>query len=1075
MEGPYDLVFRENYGLRSSSQRGTQISTKAPKIENVAGIVSLAIRLGISILRDSGNSRFERTNLAAGVSSRTSVFPLKRGVVELDPTESPRDGKLVASKHIPKGHVESEEKRYEALVRDMLFLSHEPIARHISFVDIIAIGWEDFEDAVQNRIYPVLLLDFAEYGTLEDFFELDDTEKTWNTKQGICCDIAAALDWLHSCSIVHSDIKFRNVLVFTHPDQQESRAYKAKLCDFGFALDVDVLKESGLEAARLDGFTPPCAPEAESLIPLSLLTKFDVFSYGLLVGRVFLNGDDSFSKDLQGHSYDPLKLVNDFEESCNKFRVHSAQQVQLLKKIMMSTTSKDAASRIDMANVLQMISTLDSEEKRTQRIPATVEREDEDEDEVSAIPNGTQPQIEEVWAMGVSTEVSRTLVADIFRDTKARTAESDADDESRQSAAKGAYQLYLAHLIGFGCDCSVETAIDQLLRSASLGFEDAQREAFGCLSALGIDIPPHVRKDMVQWLTQGALHGDKACLNELQILDQAAYQAIARSNARSKTMCEGSGFMFDDDFIEMNDVGDVKGLITAIQGSGEPMDSDIGGGMTWLHYAVFTSSLEFATVLVDGFNCQLNPRNWKGHTPLWLACLSGNYKISLFLLARGADASIGSDSGSNPLHHLAAFENEFVEEIARMLKANGADVNGRNALGMTPLHYAVRGSGNLEEEPSVRVLLELGANPLIMDEDETPLDAAVYALRPFYLDRFLECTPLTVMPKAQLHKILANAARIAQLVRRFHTDDVVAAYVANHPGGFTPLHDAYAWASGDLAAEMIKLPNAKLDELDTGEYGYTAVMIAVRLSTQADIEKLIEAGADLCVTARTGENILHHCVQWRPSLLPYVCRKIEERRGDLLASMCNQSTFWKGETPLDYALSLGQPKSALFLLQRGANPNLFPESKENGGLLLNSLRFCLSPPNVRMLKLLIPHMESKSFACSSDGISLLYVACMHVPDESKATDGAIAPVINCIIDHCPSSIEARYGSSLITPLHMAAAYGNLTAVKILLRRGANALARDSHGQTPIEVMIDDDEELIDRDGNVVVGIVKQRL
>lgn len=58
---------------------------------------------------------------------------------------------------------------------------------------------------------------------------------------------------------------------------------------------------------------------------------------------------------------------------------------------------------------------------------------------------------------------------------------------------------------------------------------------------------------------------------------------------------------------------------------------------------------------------------------------------------------------------------------------------------------------------------------------------------------------------------------------------------------------------------------------------------------------------------------------------------------------------------------------------------------------------------------------------------------------------------------------------------MAAAYGNLTAVKILLRRGANALARNSDGQTPIEAMIDDDEELIDRDGNVVVGIVKQRL
>jgi ankyrin repeat protein len=601
--------------------------------------------------------------------------------------------------------------------------------------------------------------------------------------------------------------------------------------------------------------------------------------------------------------------------------------------------------------------------------------------------------------LGVPAEISRTLVADLFQVTKAPGSASGADKRSRESAAKAAYQLYLAHLIGFGCDSSVEIAIDQLLLSARLGFEDAQVEAFMCFSALERDISPPERDNMLQWLTQGALHGDKICLKELQILDQAAYQAISKSSALPKAMCERSGFKFDDDFIECNDVSDVPGLIAAIQDSGDPMDSDIGGGMSWLHYAVFTGSLEFATILVDNFNFPLNTRNWKGHTPLWIACLSGNYKISAFLLSRGADASIESDSGSNPLHHLAAFEDEFVERIAQMLKAQGADVNGQNAIGMTPLHYAVRGSGNLEE-PSVGALLELGANPLILDEDETPLDAAVYTLRPFYVERFMECTSLTTMSEAQLHEILATTFgvwirqmkhhrlrcgsifyrdRIAQLVRQFYTDDIVAAYVANHPDGFTPLHDAYAWASDDIADEMIKLPNAKLNQPNTGKYGYTAFMIAIRASPRPAIEKLIEAGADLLVIARTGENVLHQCVQWRPSLLPYICSEIENRGGDLVF-MCNQSTFWKGETPLDYALSLGQSKSALFLLERGANPKIFRESKENGGLQLNSLRFCLFPPNVRMLGLLIPHMESKSLACNSDGMSLLHLACMHVYD-----------------------------------------------------------------------------------------------
>jgi serine/threonine protein kinase len=364
METSYSFVLHENYGLSSTSQRATQVSTKAPKIENIAGIVSLALGLDIPILKESGNSRHERTNLAVGASSRTSVFTLQKDLIGLGFTESTQDGKLVVSKHIPKGHVESEDQRFEALVRDMLFLSHKPVAQHNGFVDIIAIGWEDTEDVVQNRIFPVLLLDFAEYGTLEDFFELDDTDKSWNTKQAICCDVAAGLDWLHACSIIHSDVKFRNVLVFRHPDPEESLLYKAKLCDFGFALDVDALKESGQNAARLDGFTPPCAPEAELLIPLSLLTKFDVFSYGLLVGRVFLNGDETFCLQLRGHSYSPVELMNGFEESCEKMRVYSVQQVHLIKRVLISTTSKDATSRIEMKDVLKLISTWSSEEPK---------------------------------------------------------------------------------------------------------------------------------------------------------------------------------------------------------------------------------------------------------------------------------------------------------------------------------------------------------------------------------------------------------------------------------------------------------------------------------------------------------------------------------------------------------------------------------------------------------------------------------------------------------------------------------------------------------------------------------------
>jgi ankyrin repeat protein len=100
--------------------------------------------------------------------------------------------------------------------------------------------------------------------------------------------------------------------------------------------------------------------------------------------------------------------------------------------------------------------------------------------------------------------------------------------------------------------------------------------------------------------------------------------------------------------------------------------------------------------------------------------------------------------------------------------------------------------------------------------------------------------------------------------------------------------------------------------------------------------------------------------------------------------------------------------------------------------------------------------------------------CLFWSKELKPADSTIAQFINAIIDHFPSSIESRFGRSSITPLHLAAAYGNVTAVKVLLHHGANPFVEDASGQTPIEHVDGDDDEVMDIHGNVVVGIVRQR-
>ncbi|KAF2680891.1 ankyrin [Lentithecium fluviatile CBS 122367] len=1081
MESSYDLVIHENYGVSLAPENSVQKSTKAPRIENVAGIVSLALGLGVPVLGESGNASLERTDLAAGVSSRASVFKLQPELIGLNENESSYTGKLVVSKHLAKGYVEDESHRYDALVRDLLFLSHDPIRTHENFVKIIAIGWEDLESPTHDRIWPVLVLQFAEYGTLEDFFQLDDTDKSWNSKRSICCDIAAALDWLHKCRIMHSDVKFGNVLVSANANADASAPSVAKLSDFGFALDIDVLEQCGQDTARLEGFTQPCAPEADSSIPLSLLTKFDVFSYGLLAVRVFLNGDK-----LAGDVCSPANFSGKVLRSCAKLGLYDEKQLRTIENLVASTTSVAPEHRVDMNDALLMISTGSIGEPSTKTNDAApVEFDD---DLLSAV-----PEIEDIWALGIFPKARKTIVDDLVKAVE--NAEFEAEDESSPVTAKIMYELYLAHLVGFGCKRSEKKALDYLYTSARLGFRDAQKAVYATYSALSVAIPSARHADFRQWLTQEAFLGDKACLQELQAFDEEAYREGLASKAHRRALCERSLFAFDNDFMESHDVSDVENLIFEIQTYGDAIDEDIGGGLTWLHYAVFMDSLGLATRLLVDFDFPVDVTNCRGQTPLWLACLSGNYEMATLLLSHNADANITSSSGLNCLHHLVAFDDEYVAEVARLLQAHGAQVNEQNEAGLTPLHYAIRGSGALREEPCVATLLELDADPLIRDEDgDTPLDTAIYTMRVSYLERFLASKPMSNIPTEALKETLANAfgnwirqmkqyrlhsgstryrERLATLTQLLHTDGINQTYIANHPAGFTPLHDAYAWSSDDIGTEIIKQPNVKLDELDAREYGYTPLMIAIRTSTIPVIEQLIHAGADPLIRARTGENVLHHCVQYNPSLLPHICSQIETRHGNL-ASICNQQSFKKAETPLDYALLFSDADTARFLLSKGANPNIKKESHEDRGLAVNSLRACLVPPNVRMLELLLPYMETGAFVCCENGMNLLHLACMHVPDEAKPGDNTLASFINAIVDYFPAGIDAPGGFSAKTPLHFAAMYGNVTAVKVLLRHGADPWVRDKMGSRPVDD-VDDDGELVDVNGNEVVGIVRQRL
>lgn len=183
-------------------------------------------------------------------------------------------------------------KKIEAILLELRILTHAPLRHHQNIVQLLAVGWQG--DALDPHLkWPVLIVEYADRGTLADFFENEDDVDA-RTKLSIFGDVVAGLQALHACLIVHGDLKLLNVLIYSRGDG----GFIAKLSDFGGAL-LDV-NASFVEPT---GTPPWTAPEYRTVRPQEKLPLSDIYALGLLFWRVLLNGGNPFDdRDLFGES-----------------------------------------------------------------------------------------------------------------------------------------------------------------------------------------------------------------------------------------------------------------------------------------------------------------------------------------------------------------------------------------------------------------------------------------------------------------------------------------------------------------------------------------------------------------------------------------------------------------------------------------------------------------------------------------------------------------------------------------------------------------------------------------------------
>jgi serine/threonine protein kinase len=173
---------------------------------------------------------------------------------------------------------------WDHVLLEIRALLHETLRYHPNIVRLIGLYWGP--DGASGNVYPQLVIEHADHGTLEDLQNNSKSPLPFAVKQKLLYDAGKGLSIIHACGIIHGDIKRQNVLIFA--DNSDHGPYMAKLADFGGA----IYGSEKYDSYRFICKTPKyAAPDTDGIVTAEAAKLCDVYSFGLLVCETFNDGD----------------------------------------------------------------------------------------------------------------------------------------------------------------------------------------------------------------------------------------------------------------------------------------------------------------------------------------------------------------------------------------------------------------------------------------------------------------------------------------------------------------------------------------------------------------------------------------------------------------------------------------------------------------------------------------------------------------------------------------------------------------------------------------------------------------
>uniref|UniRef100_A0AAY4A7B2 Ankyrin 3 n=1 Tax=Denticeps clupeoides TaxID=299321 RepID=A0AAY4A7B2_9TELE len=510
-------------------------------------------------------------------------------------------------------------------------------------------------------------------------------------------------------------------------------------------------------------------------------------------------------------------------------------------------------------------------------------------------------------------------------------------------------------------------------------------------------------------------------------------------------------------------------VVTELIKQGASVDAATKKGNTALHIASLAGQADVVRELVTS-GANVNAQSQNGFTPLYMAAQENHLDVVQFLLDNGSSQSIATEDGFTPL---AVALQQGHDQVVSLLLEN--DTKGKVRL--PALHIAARKDDTkaaallLQNDHNADVESKSGFTPLHIAAHYGNVNVATLLLNRGAAVDFKarnDITPLHVASKRgntnMVKLLLERGARIDAKTKdgltplhcgaRSGHEQVVemllergAPILSKTKNGLSPLHMA---TQGDHlnCVQLLLHHDVPVDDI-TNDY-LTALHVAAHCGHYKVAKVILDKKANPNAKALNGFTPLH-----------IACKKNRIKVMELLlkhgASI--QAVTESGLTPIHVAAFMGHEGIVSQLMSHGASPNTTNVRGET------ALHMAARAGQADVVRYLVEsgaqvEAQAKVVVVTTSGYTPLHLAARegHKDVVSVLLDhGACLSSITKVTKDVNVQIFPKFSEKYLqfakgfTPLHVAAKYGKIEVVSLLLQKKASPDTSGKSGLTPLHV------------------------